>query len=167
MMNMGTLPISPFLAPRRLANHPPSLVNPMFIIACTATCILGSGWITVVGREDGSTLGADGVGAVDADNVGAVVVGGAETGASGELDVAASTEFESFSSDGYNFDEFSAISVFFSTSFSATTVHSPSSCSDDSFSCCSLEFCSEFSSDVDEFEESPPSEPVSGVSTCT
>merc|ERR1712076_104178 len=120
------------------------------------------------GREGASTLGSDGVGAVAVDNVGAVVVGGADTGASGRADVAASTEFESFSSEEYTFDEFSATLVLFSTSFSATTVHSPSSCSDDLFSCCSLDFCSShFSLEVDEFPESSPSEPVSRVSTCT
>jgi len=83
----STLPISPFLASRRLANHPPSLENPMFIIACTATCIFGSGWVTVAGSEAASIPGADGVGAVAVEKVGIVVVGGADDCAAGGGDI--------------------------------------------------------------------------------
>ena len=77
----------------------------MFIIACTAICILGSGLVIVTpaGGEAASIPGADGVGAVAEDTVDTVVVGGAGAGAEDEADVAAaSTEFESSSSDGYN-----------------------------------------------------------------
>merc|ERR1711874_480384 len=84
------------LASRRLDSHPPSLVNPMFIISCTATCILESGWLTAAGVEVASTIGADGVGPVAVD---AVLVGGGDSGATeGTAVVAASTKFKSFSS---------------------------------------------------------------------
>ena len=108
----------------------------MFIIACTATCIFGSGWVTVAGSEVASIPGADRVGAVAVDKVGVVVVGGADDCAAGGADIDVSNEFESFSSEGYKlpFDGFPTLLVLFSSCSSATTVHSSSSCSVDSFS---------------------------------
>merc|ERR1719309_548745 len=48
----STLPMSPSLASSRLASQPPSLEKPMFIIACKATWIRGSGWTAVAGGAE-------------------------------------------------------------------------------------------------------------------
>merc|ERR1719348_5596 len=53
-----TFPISPFFASRRLVSQPPSLENPMFIIAWRATCILGSGCSAVTAGAVGVVVGA-------------------------------------------------------------------------------------------------------------
>merc|ERR1711884_17974 len=52
----STLPMSPFLASRREVSQPPSLVKPMFIMAWSATWILGSGWEAVLGGADGVSV---------------------------------------------------------------------------------------------------------------
>merc|ERR1712107_749455 len=44
--------MSPSLASSRLASQPPSLEKPMFIIACKATWIRGSGWTAVAGGAE-------------------------------------------------------------------------------------------------------------------
>merc|ERR1712004_412803 len=44
--------MSPSLASSRLASQPPSLEKPMFIIACKATRIRGSGWTAVAGGAE-------------------------------------------------------------------------------------------------------------------
>merc|ERR1711915_681180 len=62
-----TLPMSPSLASRRLVNHPPSFENPMFIIACKATCILGLAWKVTVDSEAFADAEAADVDAEDAD----------------------------------------------------------------------------------------------------
>merc|ERR1711963_38920 len=48
----STLPMSPSLASSRLASQPPSLEKPMFIMACKATWIRGSGWTAVAGGAE-------------------------------------------------------------------------------------------------------------------
>merc|ERR550525_237807 len=65
--------MSPSLASSRLASQPPSLEKPMFIIACKATWILGSGWTADAGGAEAAPWSLVSVGVLVELAVGVVV----------------------------------------------------------------------------------------------